>query len=75
MTDHIVKQHLRESFRYIILLKEERLLENIERGLLFGYVQCDIEVPGNFRDNFSNCPPILKNINDGKDDIGLFLEK
>ena len=48
-TDNIVKQLLRESFPSKMPLREERLLENIKFGSLFGYVQCDIEVPENLR--------------------------
>ena len=44
-TDDIVKQPLRESFPHKVPLREKRLLENIKSGSLFGYAQCDIEVP------------------------------
>ena len=40
-----VKEHLRESFLYKRALRDERLLQQIRSGKLFGYVQCDIEVP------------------------------
>ena len=36
-TDNIVKLHVRESFPYKMLLREETLLENIKSGNLFGY--------------------------------------
>ena len=44
-TTTCVKEHLRESFPYKPPLREETLLEQIRSGELFGYVQCDIEVP------------------------------
>ena len=42
-------------------LAAEQLLEEIMKGKLFGYVQCDIEVPEILRSNFDNFPPIFKN--------------
>ena len=39
-------------------------------GKLFGYVQCEIELPENLREAFANFPPFFKNINVGRDDIG-----
>ena len=74
-TDNIVKQHLRESSPYKLLLRQERLLENFKSGSLFGYVQNFIEVPENLRECFANFPPIIKNINVGKYDIGPFMEE
>ena len=69
ITHKIVKQHLRESILYKKPRREEKLLENINSGNLFGYVQCDIEVPGNLRDTFANFTPIFKIFNVGRDDI------
>ena len=73
-TNDLVKQHLRQSFPYKIPLSEERLLERIENGSLFGNVQCDIEVPPELREQFANFPPIFKNINVGRDDIGSLMK-
>ena len=56
-----VKEHLRESFPYKRPLREESLLEQIRRGKLFDYVQCDIEVPEKLKEKFANFPPIFKN--------------
>ena len=55
-----VKLHIREIFPYRRSLTEQQLLEGIKKGSLFGYVQCDIEVPENLRVNFANLPPIFK---------------
>ena len=46
-TDNFVKQHLRESLPCKSPLREERFQENVKSGSLFGYVQCDNEVPDN----------------------------
>ena len=50
----LVKLHSRENFPYRRSLTEQQLLEGIKKGNLFGYVECDIEVPENLRANFAN---------------------
>ena len=78
-TDASVENHLRENFPYRRPLSEEGLMQEIIDGRLFGYVQCDIEVPEHLRDYFSNFPPIFKNTVVSRDDIGnlmkLYAEK
>ena len=44
-------------------------------GMLFGYVQCDIEVPENLRKSFENFPPIFKNTMVARNDIGDFMKE
>ena len=56
-----VKQHIREYFPYRRSLAAEQVSEEIKEGKLIGYVQCDIEVPGNLRANFANFPTIFEN--------------
>ena len=53
----------------------ENLLENVNSGSLFGYIQCDIEVPENLREAFSNFPPIFKNNNSGRNGTGSFMKE
>ena len=74
-TDNFVEQHLRESFPNKMPLREESPLKNIKTGNLFGYIQCDIEVPENLREAFANFPPIFKNNKFGRDDIGPFMKE
>ena len=64
-TTTCVKKHLRESFPYKRPLRERRLLEQIRSGNLFGYVQCDIEVPEELKEKLANSPPIFKSTNVG----------
>ena len=73
-TTTCVKEHLRESFPYKRPLKVERLLGQIRSGKLFGYVQCDIEVPEKLKKKFSNFPPIFKNTKVDRHDIGLLIK-
>ena len=69
-----VKEHLRESFPYKRSLRKESPLEQIISGKLFGYVQCDIEVPEELKKKFANFPPIFKNTNVGRHDIGSLMQ-
>ena len=68
-TDASVKGHLRINFPYRRPLSEEGLMQGIIDGPLFGYVQCNIEVPEHLRDYLSNFPPIFKNTAVSRDDI------
>ena len=74
-SDETVKSHLRENFPYRRPLSEEQLLEGIIDGRLFGYDQCDIELPQNLRDYLSNFPPILKNTLVSRDEIGNLMKQ
>ena len=66
----VLKNLLRESFPYKRPLREGSLLEQIRSGKLFGYVQCDIEVPEELKEKFANFPPVFKNTNVGRHDFG-----
>ena len=74
-TDASVKSHLRKNFPYRRPLSEEGLMQGVIDGRLFGYVQCDIEVPEHLRDYFSNLPPIFKNTAVSRDDIGNLMKQ
>ena len=64
-----VEQHIREHFLYRRSLAAEQLLGEIKEGKLFGYVQCDIEVPENLRSKFDNFIPKFKETLVSKSDI------
>ena len=74
-TDASVKSHLRENFPYKRLLSEEQLLQGIIDRQLFGYVQCDIEVPEHLRSYFLNFPPIFKNTVVSREGIGILMRE
>ena len=59
-TTKTVKHDIREHFPYRRSLAAEQLLQEIKTRKLFGYVQCDIEVPENLRSNYDNFHPIFK---------------
>ena len=73
-TTNTVKQHIREHFPYRRSLAAEQLLEEIKKGKLFGYVQCDIEKPENSRSKFDNFPPLFKNILVSRSYIGDLMK-
>ena len=73
-TARCAKEHLRESFPHKRPLREERLLEQIRSGNLFGYVQSGSEVPEELKKKFANFPPIFKNTNVGRHDIGSLMK-
>ena len=74
-TDASVKSHLRENFPCRRPLSEEGLMQEIIDGRLFGYVQCDIELPEHLREYFSNFPPIFKNTVVSRDDIDNLMKQ
>ena len=49
-------------------------MEQIRSGKLFGYVQCDIEVTEDLKKKFASSPPIFKNTNVGRHDIGSLMQ-
>ena len=73
-TTTCVEERLKGSFSYKRPLREESMLEQIRSGKLFGYVQCDIEVPEELKKKLPNFPPIFKNTNVGRYDIGLLMQ-
>ena len=72
-SDESVKIHLRNNFPFKLPLTQESLLTKIREDKLFGYVQCDLEVPDGLKYKFSNFPPIFKNFNVSRADIGDYM--
>ena len=73
-TTNSVKQQIREHLPYRRSLAAEQLLEEIKKGKLFDYVQCDIGVPEILQANFANFPPIVKSTLVSKSDIGDLMK-
>ena len=69
------EENLRESFSYKRPLREERLLEQKRSGRLFGYVQCDTDLPGELKKNFATFPPFFEKTNVGRHDIRLLMKE
>ena len=49
-------------------------MEQRRSGKLFGYAQCDIEVPDGLKKKFADFPPIFKNTNVGRHDIESVMQ-
>ena len=56
-------------------MSEEQLLQVFFDRQIFGYVQCDNEVPEHLRSYFSNFPPLFKNTKVSKEDIGNLMKE
>ena len=69
-----VKQNIRERLPSRRSIAPEQLLEEIKEGKLFGYVQCNFEVPDFLRSKFDNFPPLFKNTLVSKNDIGDLMK-
>ena len=76
--DHVkensmLKNHIRKIFLYKLPLSKETLLTRIHEDKLFGYVQCGLEVLEELCERFANFPPIFKNCDVGRENIGNFM--
>ena len=74
-TDATVKNHLRAKFPYQRPHSEERLMQEIRSGKLFGYVQCDLKVPEHLKIYFVNFPRIFTNTIVSRNDIGQLMKE
>ena len=55
-------------------LTEAQILRAIRNESLFGVVECDIRVPDSLKPEFAEMPPIFKNTNVSRDDIGEYMK-
>ena len=55
-------------------LTQDQIIQYIQDGHLFGFIECDIEVPDHLKEYFSEMPPILKNVDVCLDDVGEFMQ-
>ena len=69
-TDDKIKKHVRTYFSYKIPLSTYSLLAKRKDGSLFSYVQCDLIFPDELKSKFANFPPIFKNTEFGRNNIG-----
>ena len=74
-TDATVKNYLRANFPYERPLSEKRLMQEIESGKLFGYVQCDRKVPEHLKAYFANFSPFFKNTVVSRNYIGDLMKE
>ena len=55
-------------------LTQYQILTAIKIESLFGVVQCDISVPDHLKGKFAEMPPIFKNTDISRDDIGEYMK-
>ena len=69
------ENHLRANFPYQKPRSEERPMQEIESGRLFGYVQCHLKVPEHLKAYFANFPPIFRKAVVSRNDIGDLMKE
>ena len=55
-------------------MSQDQIIQYIQDGRLFGFVECDIEVPDYLKEYFSEMTPIFKNVDVCLDDVGEFMQ-
>ena len=70
-----VKDFLKSNYPFQPAMNKHSLIEKIKRGELFGVVDCRLEVPEEMYPYFEDFPPIFKNCEVGRDDIGDHMKE
>ena len=69
-----LKNHVRTHFPSKRPLSTDSLLAKIKERSLFGYVQCNLVVPDELESKLANFPPIFKNTEVGRNEIGDYMK-
>ena len=56
-------------------LTKEEIITKIQRGSLFGFIKCDMQVPESLRNQFREMTPIFTNTEVNLKDIGEFMQE
>ena len=56
-------------------MSQDQIIKYIQDGHLFGFVECDIEVPVHLKEYVSEMTPIFKNVDVCLDDVGEFMQE
>ena len=72
---HFVQQFKSWSEAHKGCLTEQQVLQAIVKGDIFGLVECDIKVPDHLRAKFDEMPPIFKNTEVSREDIGEWMKE
>ena len=68
LAEHCTYTHFK---KYLI---QDQIIQYIQDGHLFGFVECDIEIPDHLKEYFSEMTPIFKNVDVCLDDVGEFMQ-
>ena len=56
-------------------LTKEEIISKIQRESLFGFIECDVQVPESLRKQFEEMTPIFKNTEVNLKDVGEFMQE
>ena len=56
-------------------MTQQQILAAVVDGTLFGMVECDVRVPEELQDYFSEMQPVFKNASATRDDIGPYMRQ
>ena len=70
-----VKSFLAPASRPRWTMTQQQILAAVVDGTLFGMVECDVRVPDELKDYFSEMQPVFKNTSVTRDDIGPFMRQ
>ena len=73
-----IKSYLSQHHTYTHFKKyltQDQVIQYIKGGRIFGFVECDIEVPEHLEEYFSEMTPIFKNVDVCLDDAGEFMQE
>ena len=70
-----VKSFLAPVSRPRWTMTQQQILAAVVDGTLFGMVECDVRVPDELKDYFSEMQPVFKNTSVTRDDIGPFMRQ
>ena len=56
-------------------LNQDQIIQYIQDGHLFAFVECDIEVPDHLKEYFYEMIPVFRNVNVRLDDVGEFMQE
>ena len=70
-----VKSFLAPASRPRCTMTQQQILAAVVDGTLFGMVECDVRVPEELQDYFSEMQPVFKNASVTRDDIGPFMRQ
>ena len=69
------KDFLKSNYPFQPSMNKHSLIDKIKRGELFDVVDCSLEVPEEMYPYFEDFPPIFKNCEVGRDDIGDHMKE
>ena len=70
---YLAQHHTHTHFKKY--LTQDKIIQYIQNGHLFGFVESDIEVPDHLKEYFSEMTPKFKNVDICLDDVGEFLKE